>query len=57
MGELVADGPHDLGAQRLHLLVSLCGAFDRWVNGAGRRTLPRLIHDSLDELKAVTAGR
>src|SRR5262249_38912856 len=32
-------------------------AFDRWVTAAGRRTLPRLIRDSLDELKAVTAGK
>lgn len=31
-------------------------AFDRWVNGSGPRTLPRLIRDSLEELKAVTAG-
>jgi AcrR family transcriptional regulator len=32
-------------------------AFDRWVNEPGRRTLPRLIRDSLQELKAVTADR
>jgi AcrR family transcriptional regulator len=32
-------------------------AFERWVNGAGQRTLPRQIRDSLDELKALTAGR
>lgn len=30
-------------------------AFERWVNGSGRRTLPHLIRDSLDELRAVTA--
>jgi AcrR family transcriptional regulator len=32
-------------------------AFERWVNGAGQRTLPRQIRDSLEELKALTAGR
>jgi AcrR family transcriptional regulator len=32
-------------------------AFDRWVNGSSRHTLPRLIRDSLHELKAVTAGK
>jgi AcrR family transcriptional regulator len=31
-------------------------SFDRWVNGSGPRTLPHLIRDSLEELKAVTAG-
>jgi AcrR family transcriptional regulator len=31
-------------------------AFERWITGSGRRTLPRLIRDSLEELKAVTAG-
>jgi hypothetical protein len=32
-------------------------AFESWVNGAGQRTLPRQIRDSLDELKTLTAGR
>jgi hypothetical protein len=32
-------------------------AFETWVNGAGKRTLPRQIRDSLDELKALTAAR
>jgi AcrR family transcriptional regulator len=32
-------------------------AFDHWVNESGRHTLPRLIRDSLQELKAVTAGK
>ena len=32
-------------------------AFERWVDAAGQRDLPQLIRDSLDELKAVTAGK
>jgi AcrR family transcriptional regulator len=32
-------------------------AFERWVNEANQRDLPRLIRESLDELKAVTAGK
>jgi AcrR family transcriptional regulator len=32
-------------------------AFGRWVNGASQSDLPRLIRESLDELKAVTAGK
>jgi hypothetical protein len=32
-------------------------AFDRWVSGSGQLDLTHLIQDSLDELKAVTAGR
>ncbi|HEY1319412.1 MAG TPA: TetR family transcriptional regulator [Streptosporangiaceae bacterium] len=31
-------------------------AFERWVNGAGQPDLPRLIRESLGELRAVTAG-
>jgi hypothetical protein len=31
-------------------------AFDRWINETGQRTLPHLIRESLDVLKAVTAG-
>jgi AcrR family transcriptional regulator len=31
-------------------------AVERWVNESNRRTLPQLIRESLDELKAVTAG-
>jgi AcrR family transcriptional regulator len=31
-------------------------AFERWHREAGQRDLPELIRDSLDELKAVTAG-
>jgi AcrR family transcriptional regulator len=31
-------------------------AFECWVEETNRRDLPRLIRDSLDELKAVTAG-
>jgi AcrR family transcriptional regulator len=31
-------------------------AFERWINGADQRDLPQLIRESLDELKAVTAG-
>ena len=31
-------------------------AAERWFNGRNRRTLPQLIRQSLDELKAVTAG-
>jgi AcrR family transcriptional regulator len=30
--------------------------FERWVNETGQRDLPQLIRESLDELKAVTAG-
>jgi AcrR family transcriptional regulator len=32
-------------------------AFERWVQEANKRDLPELIRDSLDELKAVTAGK
>jgi AcrR family transcriptional regulator len=32
-------------------------AFERWVNEAAQQDLPRLIRESLDELKAVIAGR
>jgi AcrR family transcriptional regulator len=32
-------------------------AFERWVNDGERRDLPQLIRSSMDELKAVTAGR
>jgi AcrR family transcriptional regulator len=31
--------------------------FERWVNEAEQRDLPQVIRESLDELKAVTAGR
>ncbi len=32
-------------------------AFERWVNASNQRDFPQLIAESLDELKAVTAGR
>ena len=32
-------------------------AFDQWVNGPAQQDLPGLIRESLDALKAVTAGR
>ena len=32
-------------------------AFERWVDETNQRDLPELIRDSLDELKAVTAGK
>ena len=32
-------------------------AFERWVRDTGQPDLPQLIRESLDELKAVTAGR
>ena len=32
-------------------------AFARWVTGSGQRDLPHVIRESLDELRAVTAGR
>jgi AcrR family transcriptional regulator len=32
-------------------------AFERWVTGTSQRDLPQFIRDSLDELKAVTAGK
>ena len=32
-------------------------AFERWVDESNEQELPQLIRDSLDELKAVTAGR
>jgi AcrR family transcriptional regulator len=32
-------------------------AFERWVNEGNEQDLPQLIRESLDELKAVTAGR
>jgi hypothetical protein len=31
-------------------------AFERWINGTSRRDLSQLIRESLDALKAVTAG-
>jgi AcrR family transcriptional regulator len=30
-------------------------AFERWISGTGERDFPRLIRESLDELRAVTA--
>ncbi|HEY5195985.1 MAG TPA: TetR family transcriptional regulator [Solirubrobacteraceae bacterium] len=32
-------------------------AFERWVEETNQRDLPELIRDSMDELRAVTAGR
>jgi AcrR family transcriptional regulator len=32
-------------------------AFERWIEQSGRQDLPQIIRESLDELKAVTAGR
>ena len=32
-------------------------AFERWINATNQRDLPQLIRESLDQLKAVTAGR
>jgi hypothetical protein len=32
-------------------------AFDRWINETDQQDLPRLIRESLDALKAVTAGQ
>jgi AcrR family transcriptional regulator len=32
-------------------------AFERWVSETNQRDLPQLIRESLDELKAVTAGK
>jgi AcrR family transcriptional regulator len=32
-------------------------AFERWVSDTSQRDLPQLIRESLDELKAVTAGK
>lgn len=32
-------------------------AFERWINETSQRDLPQFIRESLDELKAVTAGR
>ncbi len=32
-------------------------AFERWINEPSQRDLPQLIRESLDELKALTAGR
>ena len=31
-------------------------AFERWISGTGEADLPQLIRESLDELRAVTAG-
>ena len=31
-------------------------AFERWVSESNQRDLPQLMRESLDELKAVTAG-
>jgi AcrR family transcriptional regulator len=31
-------------------------AFERWVNGTGQPDLPKVIRESLDELRAVAAG-
>jgi hypothetical protein len=32
-------------------------AFERWINQTSQRDLPQVIRESLDELKAVTAGK
>jgi hypothetical protein len=32
-------------------------AFERWITAVNQRGFPQLIGESLDELKAVTAGR
>jgi AcrR family transcriptional regulator len=32
-------------------------AFERWISGTNQRDMPQLIRESLDELKAVTAGK
>ncbi len=32
-------------------------AFERWINDANQQDLPSLIRESLDDLKAVTAGK
>jgi hypothetical protein len=32
-------------------------AFERWIGETSPRDLPQLIRESLDELKAVTAGK
>jgi AcrR family transcriptional regulator len=32
-------------------------AFERWIDDTNERDLTQLIHDSLDQLKAVTAGK
>ena len=32
-------------------------AFERWISETSQRDLPQLIRESLDELKAVTAGK
>ena len=32
-------------------------AFERWINDENQQDFPRLIRESLDELKAVTAGQ
>ena len=32
-------------------------AFERWINQTSQQDLPQLIRESLDELKAVTAGK
>jgi hypothetical protein len=32
-------------------------AFERWLQDATRQDLPTVIHESLDELKAVTMGQ
>jgi hypothetical protein len=32
-------------------------AFERWISETNQRDFPRLIRESLDELKAVTAGK
>jgi AcrR family transcriptional regulator len=31
-------------------------AFDRWIDDTNRQEFPRLVHESLDKLKALTAG-
>jgi len=32
-------------------------AFEHWISDAGQPDLPTLIRESLDELRAVTAGK
>ncbi|MBM0224589.1 MULTISPECIES: TetR family transcriptional regulator [Micromonospora] len=64
LGSALADALHRRGVTDLAAsLAAEAGiavfriAFEHWINDTGQPDLPQLIRESLDELKAVTAGK
>jgi len=64
LASALADALHSRGAPRVTATLTAEAAiavfrvgFERWVSEAGDRTLAELMRESMDELKAVTAGR